>query len=194
MRVKTRYYGPMYAEIRDAGHLAAKERRDTVKTLVFMKYSGGDTFKCACCGETELTFLTLDHINNDGAAFRRHRFGKQTAAGYTTYSWLFKNGCPDDLGIQVLCANCQHGKRMNYGVCPHHQVRCNDQEKSVGPSGPKRSAPYRGDDMVSSAKKLAAVSRLFSTIREMVHECEQITAKWRKLEADFELATQVEDK
>jgi hypothetical protein len=66
----------------------------------------------------------------------------------------------------VLCMNCNHGKRMNNGTCPH-QVRCNDQAKAVESSDSKRSAPFviharakvcptcgverRGEDMVSTA-------------------------------------------
>jgi hypothetical protein len=34
-----------------------------------------------------------------------------------------RNGFPP--GYQVLCMNCNHGKRMNNGVCPHKE-RCND--------------------------------------------------------------------
>src|SRR2546428_8617676 len=29
--------------------------------------------ECACCGETNPAFLTLDHIENGGTAHRRHR-------------------------------------------------------------------------------------------------------------------------
>lgn len=67
-------------------------------------------------------FLTLDHIDNDGGEFRKKELGRRTAAGIHTYRWLKRNGYPD--GIQVLCMNCQHGKRMNGGVCPHGT--CND--------------------------------------------------------------------
>ena len=91
----------------------AKEYRIMVKEAVFKHYGG---FFCVCCGETEKLFLTLDHIANDGAQFRRKIAGRQTAAGHVTYRWLFRNGFPE--GYQVLCANCQPG-RMNKGVCPH---------------------------------------------------------------------------
>ena len=40
-------------------------------------------------------------------------------SGYMTYKWLRKNGFPP--GFQVLCMNCQHGKRMCRGICPHQQ-------------------------------------------------------------------------
>src|SRR3990167_4100247 len=35
-----------------------------------MRHYGGDPPMCACCGETELDFLTIDHINGGG---RKHR-------------------------------------------------------------------------------------------------------------------------
>ena len=112
------------------------QRRALIKDAVFKHYGG---YQCACCGETEKTFLTLDHIHDDGADFRRKLVGSQArGGGYVTYRYLYKHGFPG--GFQILCANCQHGKRMNKGICPH-QVRCNDQEKSVEPSGSKRSAP-----------------------------------------------------
>lgn len=113
-----------------------KKRRARVKEAVFAAYGG---YKCACCGETEKLFLTIDHINNNGAAHRREIVGKRTGAGYPTYNWLANNNFPE--GYQVLCMNCNHGKRMNNGICPH-KARCNDYPKGVEPSGSKRIAPH----------------------------------------------------
>lgn len=79
---------------------------------------------CACCGEKEPMFLTLDHIDNNGAAERLKIAGRRNAAGTHTYKWLKANGYPPGR-YQVLCMNCNFGKRMNKGVCPHHG-RCND--------------------------------------------------------------------
>ncbi len=129
------------------------ERRARVRAAVLEAYGGS---VCACCGETEPKFLTIDHVNNDGAAFRRKIAGKRTAAGYHTYIWLIRNNYPP--GFQVLCMNCNHGKRMNGGVCPHRGRR-NDQAKAVGPSGPKCSASSENiqsdEEMVSPAAKVA---------------------------------------
>lgn len=145
-------YRAKYQEIRLKDNAYAKERRAMIREAVFAAYGG---YRCACCGETEKCFLTLDHINNDGADFRRKLVGSQArGGGYVTYRHLFTRGFPP--GFQVLCANCQHGKRMNNGTCPH-QVRRNDHPLvGVEPSGSKRSAPDSGDDMVSSASKVAA--------------------------------------
>ena len=119
----------------ERGKKYGAERRARTKEATFAAYGG---YVCTCCGETEKKFLTLDHINNDGAAFRRSLHGSRNAAGYITYRRLAMIGFPS--GYQVLCMNCNHGKRMNNGVCPH-KTRCNDQSKDVGPSGPKHSAP-----------------------------------------------------
>lgn len=136
IRAKTRaWYAVNSASALEKGKIYARERRARTKEATFAAYGG---YACACCGETERKFLTLDHINNDGAAFRRSLHGKRTAAGYITYRHLATLGFP--AGYQVLCMNCNHGKRMNNGVCPH-KTRCNDQSKDVGPSGPKHSAP-----------------------------------------------------
>lgn len=134
-RSSNRKNGPKHDQLREQENVYFREKRMRVRDAAFAAYGG---YKCVCCGETEPSFLTLDHINNDGADFRRMIKGKRTAAGYPTYLWLAKNGYPPT--VQVLCMNCNHGKRMNNGVCPH-QVRCNDQSKDVGSSDPKRTAP-----------------------------------------------------
>jgi hypothetical protein len=67
---------------------------------------------CACCGEMTPEFLTVDHINDDGAEHRR--------AGVTRiYRWLVKNNYPD--GFQLLCWNCNAAKQFSNG-CPHQRA------------------------------------------------------------------------
>ena len=76
--------------------------------------------KCSCCGETEEKFLTIDHINNDGALHRRTIGGKDgngKGMGARTWKWLKDNNYPK--GFQILCMNCNHGKARNKGICPH---------------------------------------------------------------------------
>lgn len=86
-----------------------KERRARLKDEVFIAYGG---WRCACCGEDERIFLTLDHINNNGAEERR-----KVGQTYRLFSWLRRQKFPS--GYQVLCFNCNCGKRDNGGVCPH---------------------------------------------------------------------------
>ncbi len=94
--------------------LARQIRRDkyTTRRLEVLSAYGG---KCACCGETQPEFLTIDHINNDGAKHRR----EIGAGGTSLYGWLKKNKYPKD-GFQLLCWNCNCAKRTS-GSCPHNQ-------------------------------------------------------------------------
>ena len=75
---------------------------------------------CSCCGEKNVKFLTIDHMNNDG--YVQRRLDKSRRAG--SYGWIVKNGFPTDL--QVLCFNCNSGKALNGGVCPHKQIPDDD--------------------------------------------------------------------
>ena len=70
---------------------------------------------CACCGETRKEYLTIDHINGDG---NKHRREIGVTSSDDLYRWLRRNNYPE--GFQVLCFNCNCGKR-NYSVCPHNK-------------------------------------------------------------------------
>jgi hypothetical protein len=149
------YYQANKASLRPKENAYNREKRALVKDAVFVAYGG---YVCACCGETEKAFLTLDHIDNDGAANRRKIAGKRHAAGYWTYDWIVKNDYP--VGFQILCMNCNFGKRMNKGVCPH-QDRCNDYSQEVGASAPKRSTSNLhgwNEDIVSPIVKAVAAN------------------------------------
>lgn len=97
-------------EYREARLRSAKEYQRRLKIETFDQYGG---CRCACCGEDVLEFLTLDHINNDGATKRRASGSK---GGWVYYGHLKKNGWPD--GYQVLCFNCNSAKG-SFGSCPH---------------------------------------------------------------------------
>lgn len=84
-----------------------KKRRDSYKEICFEKYGG----KCSCCGETTPQFLTIDHINNDGAEHRRE------IKNISIHHWLIKNNFPND--FRLLCFNCNCGRQLNGGICPH---------------------------------------------------------------------------
>lgn len=98
-----------------------RENKRSLKEGVFLAYGG---WKCNCCGETTKEFLQIDHINGNG---RQHR--SQIGGGQYLCQWLKRNGFPD--GFQILCANCNFGKLMNRGVCPHKQQK----EAAVTPEG-----------------------------------------------------------
>lgn len=80
---------------------------------VFNAYGG---YICRCCGETTRQFLTLDHMNNDGAAHR-----KEVGAGTATLRWVRAHNFPD--GYQILCYNCNCGRARNKGTCPHKNLK-----------------------------------------------------------------------
>lgn len=81
--------------------------QDKRKCIIYYGKNEG----CVCCGITQISFLSLDHIKDDG--FKDHK-GK----GKHLYRILIKLNFPS--GYQTLCFNCQWGKRLNNGFCPHH--------------------------------------------------------------------------
>lgn len=95
----------------------ASEIRKERKIRIF-KYYGGI---CSCCGESELMFLALDHIDGGGNEHRRvignNKNNRCGSSSTQFYKWVEKNNYPDFL--QILCHNCNMGKHLNGGVCPH---------------------------------------------------------------------------
>ena len=107
---------------------AARERKriryHEVKKVIYDHYG----WKCACCGEDEILFLCLDHINNDGNQHARDAGFKdpRRRGGLEMYRWIIANNFPPI--FQVLCFNCNNGKHRNGGVCPHEK---NNEEKTL---------------------------------------------------------------
>lgn len=83
---------------------------------VFNSYGGPI---CNCCGEAIFEFLTMDHVENNGAKHRQELFGRRTG-GRQFYMWLKRKKFPP--GYQVFCMNCNWGKHVNGGICPHKQL------------------------------------------------------------------------
>lgn len=88
-----------------------KRFNNSLRKIVLSGYGN----KCSCCGELEKLFLQIDHINNDGTNSRKKR-----GAGYSFHKWIIKNNFPKNL--QILCANCNWGRRLNNGICPHSKI------------------------------------------------------------------------
>ena len=93
--------------------IRAKSRRCALRQreLCFEHYGQ----VCACCGEANKKFLSIDHINNDGAAHYR-----QDPKAMNLARWLVKHNFPT--GFQILCYNCNCGRHYNDGVCPHESA------------------------------------------------------------------------
>jgi hypothetical protein len=75
--------------------------------LHIINYYGG---KCACCGETRIEFLSIDHIKGGK--------GNPTKRESNFYRWIKTHGYPDDL--RVLCMNCNFSRGI-HGYCPHER-------------------------------------------------------------------------
>lgn len=86
-------------------------KRQFTKDLRDKVFEGYGGYKCNCCGESNPHFLQIDHVYNDG---NKHR--KKIGSGNAFYRDIIEKGFPDC--FQVLCSNCNWGKRIN-GVCPH---------------------------------------------------------------------------
>jgi len=90
-----------------------RRARERWRNGVLEKYSG-PVPKCACCGESEKDFLTIDHVTGMARAEREKRGTPR--AGYPLYRWLIRNCFP--AGFQVLCMNCNVSKGK-HGECIH---------------------------------------------------------------------------
>ena len=93
-----------------------RQYRIRLRLKVFEGYGGA---KCKCCGETAYECLSIDHIENDGAAHRKALTGRNRNRGVDVLRRLAEDGFPP--GFQVLCMNCNFAKKFN-GVCPHKGV------------------------------------------------------------------------
>jgi len=77
-------------------------------------YHYGDS-TCYCCGETNPSFLTADHLEENGSEHRR-QLG--TKGGAEFWLKLKQAGFPDVPGLRVACFNCNMS-RPKWGTCPH---------------------------------------------------------------------------
>ena len=106
---KKKYFKNYYENNKEKFIEPAKLRSRKSRLKCLNHYSNGK-YKCDCCGEKEIKFLTIDHINNDGTKHRKE-------IGQNITFWLIKNNFPK--GFQILCYNCNNAKRI-YGKCPHY--------------------------------------------------------------------------
>lgn len=100
--------------------------------------------RCQCPGGCDVdteAFLSIDHVNDDGAEHRKE-------IGTSIYRWLKKNNYPKD-GFRLLCYNCNIGRANSAGVCPH--------EHASAPSLETEIAPYQLLNPAKGYRKAAAV-------------------------------------
>jgi hypothetical protein len=63
--------------------------------------------KCVCCGETNIEFLAIDHINGGG---------REERAKHRSWFYYLKKNKPTH--VRILCHNCNMSMGF-YGYCPH---------------------------------------------------------------------------
>ena len=107
------YHRKWEAANRPRLNLKSKQFRWNLRVEAMNAYGG----RCACCGEQDPHFLSIDHVHNDGASERR-KHGYR--CGDKFYAWLRRRGWPKG-DYQVLCYNCNSAK-AHYGVCPHQSA------------------------------------------------------------------------
>ena len=114
------YYRKAYEADPEKYRLRGIARRRKLKQDVIAAYGN----KCACCGETRIEFLSVDHVNGGGTEHRRSirsaERGTPYAASYFYY-WLKKHGYPQE-GFRALCMNCNWAIGA-YGSCPHQSEK-----------------------------------------------------------------------
>jgi hypothetical protein len=91
-------------------------RMQKMRQMMFDHYG----YKCACpgCSETNINFLTIEHINNDGS---KHR--KEVGGTYGVYKDIIDRNFPPE--YTVLCYNCNCAKAHNEEkICPHLMSQC----------------------------------------------------------------------
>lgn len=71
--------------------------------LIVLNHYGPE---CVYCGQENIIFLTIDHINNNGSTHRKQEKSSKSCISL----WIIRHGFPPD--FQVLCYNCNATKHM----------------------------------------------------------------------------------
>lgn len=101
-------------EVLEKMRIKGRLHRAALRLEVLKHYSCGKLI-CACCGEFEYDFLSLDHVDGGGTKQRKEIKRK---CGAPFFHWLKQNNFPS--GFQVLCYNCNLAKGF-VGSCPHQR-------------------------------------------------------------------------
>lgn len=111
-----------FVECEYCHNINAARRRVVQHNLKLETLNAYGGLRCACSkcpyaiAIPAIQFATLDHINNDGAKHRKE-VGVGSHSGKTFYRYLKQQGFP--FGLQVMCFNCNSGRQLNAGICPH---------------------------------------------------------------------------
>lgn len=122
--------------------------RRRVRKIAVLEHYGRS---CACCGEANPKWLTIDHIVPIGGTKARR------AAGHgSMVDWLAKHNFPE--GYQILCWNCNVGRYHNGGICPHKegsQARSEDRSRKCDEVPGVLKSEHQ--DMVDSLMKIRGI-------------------------------------
>jgi hypothetical protein len=121
---------PRHLKTYNSNAAQTSARRRYAQYAALVHYSGHNPPQCVLCGYDNVLALQLDHIDGDGAAFRKvhpHKIGKSLAL------WLRKMGWPT--GYRVLCANCQILERERLGCNGGKKTRRTVVESHEDPTG-----------------------------------------------------------
>jgi hypothetical protein len=82
-----------------------KENRE-LRLRVVAGYGG----RYACCGERRFKFLNVDHVN-----------GSDSRRGSRLLRFIIRHNFPPQ--YRIMCFNCNMGRELNGGICPHVSQR-----------------------------------------------------------------------
>lgn len=105
--------------IRHNACFACRGRKERAKLK--LDFLEAFNYTCSCCGETDPRFLTLDHVNNDGN-IHREKYNEQQILRLARKESYSRDK------YQCLCFNCNSGKSINGGICPH---KCVSKEEYI---------------------------------------------------------------
>lgn len=91
--------------------------RAALRLQALQGISGTSVPFCKCCGEKRLWSLTFDHVYNGGTKERQAAKNANTLQLIRRH--LKETGQYPLAKYQVLCATCNHGRRVGGGICPH---------------------------------------------------------------------------
>lgn len=91
------------SELRSAASFKAQNA--VLRKKIVEAYGG----RCTCCGESRLRFLTIDHVN-----------GPDGRRGSRLLRYIVRHRFPPQ--YRILCFNCNSGRALNGGVCPHQSA------------------------------------------------------------------------
>lgn len=105
------WYYNNHEEIKERNNKASRKSSLKLKIDVIINLGG----KCVCCGETNVEFLTIDHISGGGTLHRKLLGSKGI------YRDVKKQGYPKNK-YRVLCFNCNCAIGA-WGYCPHKKLK-----------------------------------------------------------------------